>query len=130
MPRIAFVSQPRDRVVAAESQHGSVTTVLWELATRIARRHETLVLAPRAAGQAAEGCYGSWLTIRRLAAWRSVHKALDLGTVILGPGARRVTAERQDSCCAPASDEGAGAAAVAAPASPRAQDANGSERSV
>jgi glycosyltransferase involved in cell wall biosynthesis len=84
MPKIAFVSQPRDRVVAAESQHGSVTTVLWELATRIARRHETLVLAPRAAGQAAEESYGSRLTIRRVAAWRSLHKALDLGTGILG----------------------------------------------
>jgi glycosyltransferase involved in cell wall biosynthesis len=84
MPKIAFVSQPRDRVVAAESQHGSVTTVLWELATRIARRHETLVLAPRGAGQAAEESYGSRLTIRRVAAWRSLHKALDLGTGILG----------------------------------------------
>ena len=84
MPKIAFVSQPRDRVIAAESQHGSVTTVLWELATRIAHRHESLVLAPRGAGQAAEESYGSRLRIQRVAAWRSLHKALDLGTGMLG----------------------------------------------
>ena len=84
MTKIAFVSQPRDPVTATESQHGSVTTVLWELATRISQRHDTLVLAPRAPGQAAEESYGSRLAIRRVAAWRSLHKALDLGTGILG----------------------------------------------
>jgi glycosyltransferase involved in cell wall biosynthesis len=84
MARIAFVSQPRDPLEAAESQRGSVTTVLWELATRIARRHETMVFAPRAPGQAAEESYRSLLGIRRVAAWRSLHKALDLGTGILG----------------------------------------------
>ncbi len=84
MARIAFVSQPRDPVAAAESQHGSVTTVLWELATRIAQRHETLVLAPRGPGQALEQSYRSRLGIRRLPAWRPLHKALDLGTGILG----------------------------------------------
>ncbi|MGH8293929.1 MAG: glycosyltransferase family 4 protein [Steroidobacteraceae bacterium] len=84
MAKIAFVSQPRDPVAAAESQHGSVTTVLWELATRIARRHETMVLAPRAPGQAAEETYGSRVCICRVPAWRSLHKALDLGTSILG----------------------------------------------
>lgn len=84
MAKIAFVSQPRDPVVAAESQHGSVTTVLWELATRIAQRHETLVFAPRTAGQPAEESYGSLLGICRVPAWRSLHKALDLGTGILG----------------------------------------------
>lgn len=84
MARIAFVSQPRDPVTATESQHGSVTTVLWELATRIAQHHETLVLAPRAPGQAAEESYRSRLGIHRVPAWRSLHKALDLGTGILG----------------------------------------------
>ena len=84
MARIAFVSQPRDPVDAAESQHGSVTTVLWELATRIARRHETTVFAPRAPGQKAEESYGSLLGICRVPARRSLHKALDLGTGILG----------------------------------------------
>ena len=53
MARIAFVSQPRDPVTAAEAQQGSVTTVLWELATRVARRHGTTVFAPRAAAQGA-----------------------------------------------------------------------------
>jgi glycosyltransferase involved in cell wall biosynthesis len=84
MARIAFVSQPRDPVIAAEAQHGSVTTVLWELATRIARRHETTVFAPRVAGQAAEESYGTLLSICRVPAWRTLHKTLDLGTGILG----------------------------------------------
>ncbi len=78
MAKIAFVSQPRDPVAAAESQHGSVTTVLWELAVRIARRHETVVFAPRVPGQAAEESFGSLLGICRVPAWRSLHKALDL----------------------------------------------------
>ena len=84
MVKIAFVSQPRDPLAAAEAQHGSVATVLWELATRIARRYETMVFAPRAPGQAAEESYGSTLGIYRVPAWRSLHKALDLGTGILG----------------------------------------------
>ena len=84
MAKIAFISQPRDPVTAAPSQQGSVTTVLWELATRIARRHETMVYAPRAPGQAAEESYGSLLGICRVPAWRPLHKALDLGTGMLG----------------------------------------------
>ena len=83
MAKIAFVSQPRDPVVAGDAQRGSVTTVLWELATRIARRHETLVIAPQAPGQPAEEAHDSLLGIRRVTAWRSLHKALDLGTGIL-----------------------------------------------
>lgn len=84
MARVAFVSQPRDWVLAADSQFGSVTTVLWELATRIAAGHETMIFAPRMPGQAAEESYRSLLGINRVAAWRSLHKALDLGTGILG----------------------------------------------
>jgi len=84
MARIAFVSQPRDPVIAAGAQHGSVTTVLWELATRIARHHETMVFAPKAAGQAAQESYGSLLGICRVPAWRALHRTLDLGTGILG----------------------------------------------
>lgn len=84
MTKIAFISQPRDPVAATESQHGSVTTVLWELATRIARHHETMVFAPRAPGQAVEESYQSRLGIYRVPAWRPLHKALDLGTGILG----------------------------------------------
>jgi len=84
MAKIAFVSQPRDPVAATESQHGSVTTVLWELATRIARRHETRVFAPRLPGQAGEESYRSLLGICRAPAWRSLHKTLDLGSGMLG----------------------------------------------
>lgn len=45
--RIALVSQPRDPIAASGPQRGSVAIVLWELARRLARRHEVLVLAPR-----------------------------------------------------------------------------------
>lgn len=83
MAKIVFVSQPRDPVFATDAQYGSVTTVLWELATRIARRHEVVVFAPRLARQPVEETYGP-LRIRRVAAWRSLHKALDLGTGMLG----------------------------------------------
>jgi glycosyltransferase involved in cell wall biosynthesis len=84
MARIAFISQPRDPVVAAASQHGSVTTVLWELAIRIAGGHETMVFAPRAPGQPVEESYGSGLGIHRVPAWRTLHRVLDLGAGLLG----------------------------------------------
>lgn len=83
MAKIAFVSQPRDSVIAAPAQYGSVTTVLWELATHIAGRHETVVFAPRLPGEAAEESYGSLLRICRVPAWRSLHKTIDLATGIL-----------------------------------------------
>jgi glycosyltransferase involved in cell wall biosynthesis len=49
--KIAIVNQPQDPIVAGEEQRGSVAIVNWELAKRLARRHEVTVYAPRAKGQ-------------------------------------------------------------------------------
>src|ERR1700743_965406 len=50
--KIAIVNQPQDPIVAGEEQRGSVAIVNWELAKRLAQRHEVTVYAPRAPGQA------------------------------------------------------------------------------
>jgi glycosyltransferase involved in cell wall biosynthesis len=50
--KIAIVNQPQDPIVAGEEQRGSVAIVNWELAKRLAERHEVTVYAPRAPGQA------------------------------------------------------------------------------
>ncbi len=52
--RIALVSQPRDPIAATGPERGSVAIVLVELARRLARRHEVLVLAPRRPGEPAD----------------------------------------------------------------------------
>jgi glycosyltransferase involved in cell wall biosynthesis len=79
--KVAFVSQPRDAVAASDAQTGSVTIVMWELAKRVARHHEVVVFAPRAAGQSIEEVSRVGLRIRRIPlALRSFHKAMDLGT--------------------------------------------------
>jgi glycosyltransferase involved in cell wall biosynthesis len=81
MGRIAFVSQPRDAVAAADTQTGSVTIVMWELAKRVARQHDVVVFAPQAAGQALEEVSRAGPRIRRIPlALRLLHKAIDLGT--------------------------------------------------
>ncbi|HEY6925769.1 MAG TPA: glycosyltransferase family 4 protein, partial [Steroidobacteraceae bacterium] len=76
--KIAIVNQPQDPIVASEEQRGSVAIVNWELAKRLARRHEVTVYAPRAAGQAA---LERWKTIeiRRVPfVAKTLHKALQL----------------------------------------------------
>src|SRR3984957_1308500 len=81
MSKVAFVSQPRDAVMASDAQTGSVTIVMWELAKRVARHHAVVVFAPRAPGQALEEVSRTGLRIRRIPlALRSLHKAIDLGT--------------------------------------------------
>ena len=81
MAKIAFVSQPRDAVAATDTQSGSVTIVMWELAKRIARQHEVVVLAPRAGGQPTEEVSRLGPRIRRISlVLRLLHKAMDLGT--------------------------------------------------
>ena len=50
--KIAIVNQPQDPIVAGQEQRGSVAIVNWELAKRLAQRHEVTVYAPRANGQA------------------------------------------------------------------------------
>lgn len=84
MAKIAFVSQPRDAVVASDAQSGSVTIVMWELAKRIARHHDVVIFAPRASGQPIEEVSRAGPRIRRIClVLRLLHKAMDLGTGIL-----------------------------------------------
>ncbi len=52
--RFVFLSQPRDPIAAGPGQRGSVAIVLWALASRLARNHEVLVLAPHRRGEPAE----------------------------------------------------------------------------
>jgi len=76
--KIAIVNQPQDPIVAGEEQRGSVAIVNWELAKRLAQRHEVTVYAPRANGQAS--CE-RWRTIeiRRVPfVARAFHKAMQL----------------------------------------------------
>jgi glycosyltransferase involved in cell wall biosynthesis len=49
--KIAIVNQPQDPIVGSEEQRGSVAIVNWELAKRLAERHEVTVYAPRGPGQ-------------------------------------------------------------------------------
>jgi glycosyltransferase involved in cell wall biosynthesis len=49
--KIAIVNQPQDPIVGSEEQRGSVAIVNWELAKRLAERHEVTIYAPRAPGQ-------------------------------------------------------------------------------
>ena len=81
MAKIAFVSQPRDAVAATDTQSGSVTIVMWELAKRIARQHDVVVFAPQASGQPLEEVSRLGPRIRRISlVLRLLHKAMDLGT--------------------------------------------------
>lgn len=52
--RVAFLSQPRDAIVAGATQHGSVAIVLMALARRLAASLDVRVLAPDGAGPAEE----------------------------------------------------------------------------
>jgi glycosyltransferase involved in cell wall biosynthesis len=79
--RVAFVSQPRDPIVASSAQNGSVAIVTWELARRIVESHEVTIYAPHASGQLQEERASNGITIRRMPnSFRLLHKALDLGT--------------------------------------------------
>jgi len=83
--RIAFVSQPRDAIAATGAQRGSVAIVTWELARRLADRHDVTIHAPLAPGQAREERGPENVLVRRTRrAYRRFHKAVDLGTGLLG----------------------------------------------
>jgi glycosyltransferase involved in cell wall biosynthesis len=76
--KIALVNQPQDPIVAGEEQRGSVAIVNWELAKRLAARHEITVYAPRAHGQAALERWNS-IEIRRVPfVAKRLHKAMQL----------------------------------------------------
>lgn len=82
--RVALVSQPRDVLFTSGVQKGSVGIVTWELARRLARRHDVVVYAPIAPGQAITE-EGEGVVVRRISrAYRQVHRALELASGILG----------------------------------------------
>src|SRR5215475_6703670 len=63
--KIAIINQPQDSIVAGEEQRGSVAIVNWELAKRLAERHEVTVYAPQASGQSATERWNT-IQIRRV----------------------------------------------------------------
>jgi glycosyltransferase involved in cell wall biosynthesis len=76
--KIVILNQPQDPVAASEEQRGSVAIVNWELARCLARRHEVIVYAPRARGQAERERWGA-IEIRRIRfVARRYHKAMQL----------------------------------------------------
>jgi glycosyltransferase involved in cell wall biosynthesis len=76
--KIVILNQPQDPVAASEEQRGSVAIVNWELARCLARRHEVIVYAPRARGQADRERWGA-IEIRRIRfVARRYHKAMQL----------------------------------------------------
>lgn len=77
--KIAILNQPQDPAVAGDEQRGSVAIVNWELARRLADRHEVTVYAPRAPGQALVERWGK-IEIRRI---RFTAKYLHKGTQLL-----------------------------------------------
>jgi glycosyltransferase involved in cell wall biosynthesis len=76
--KIAILNQPQDPVAAGEEQRGSVAIVNWELARCLAARHEVIVYAPRARGQADRERWGA-IEVRRIRfVARRYHKTMQL----------------------------------------------------
>ena len=76
--KIAIVNQPQDPIVAGEEQRGSVAIVNWELAKRLAQRHEVTLYAPRSQGQSSCERWRN-IEIRRVPfVARTFHKAMQL----------------------------------------------------
>ncbi len=83
--RVAFVAQPRDAMAATGAQRGSVAIVTWELARRLAGRHEVTIYAPLGQGQSHEERGAENVLVHRIPrVFRRLHKVIDLGTSLLG----------------------------------------------
>ena len=83
--RIAFISQPRDAIEASGTQRGSVAIVTWELARRLAQRHDVTIYAPLLPGQKHEELGPEAVLVRRIPhVMRRLHKAIDLATSLIG----------------------------------------------
>jgi glycosyltransferase involved in cell wall biosynthesis len=82
--KIAFVSQARDAISASGIQSGSVAIVTWELARRLAARHDVVIYAPLQGDQPLEEqAFG--VRIRRIpGVRRNFHRARDLLGGMLG----------------------------------------------
>lgn len=83
--QIALINQPQDFIEASDEQRGSVSIVQWELARRLAKRHDVTVFAPLGRGQRrAESWHG--IEIRRIPfVLRPVHKGVQLLQGMLCP---------------------------------------------
>ena len=76
--KIAILNQPQDPIAAAEEQRGSVAIVNWELARCLANRHQVILYAPKARGQAERERWGA-IEIRRIPfVARRLHKGMQL----------------------------------------------------
>jgi glycosyltransferase involved in cell wall biosynthesis len=83
--RIAFVGQPGDAIEASGPQRGSVASITWELASRLAQRHDVTIYAPLLPGQKAEERSAENVVIRRIPrVLRRLHKTIDLVTSLIG----------------------------------------------
>jgi len=82
--KIALISQARDFISGSGIQNGSVAIVTWELARRLAERHEVIIYAPRGPGQPLEEqAFG--LRIRRIpGVRRRFHRAIDMASGMIG----------------------------------------------
>jgi glycosyltransferase involved in cell wall biosynthesis len=82
---VAFVGQPRDAIEASGPQRGSIASITWELASRLAQRHDVTVYAPLMPGQQAEERSPEGVLVRRVPhVMRSLHKAIDVATSLIG----------------------------------------------
>jgi glycosyltransferase involved in cell wall biosynthesis len=83
--RIAFISQPRDAIAATGTQRGSVAIVTWELARRLANRHDVSIYAPLTSEGHLEERGPENVRVRRIPrVFRRFHKTVDFGTGLLG----------------------------------------------
>ena len=82
---MAFVGQPRDAIAASGPQRGSIASITWELASRLAQRHRVTVYAPLMPGQRPEESGADGVLVRRVPhVRRALHKAIDLATSLVG----------------------------------------------
>jgi glycosyltransferase involved in cell wall biosynthesis len=82
---VAFVGQPRDGIEATGPQRGSIASITWELASRLAQRHAVTVYAPLMPGQQAEERSPEGVLLRRVPhVRRGLHKAINVATSLLG----------------------------------------------
>jgi glycosyltransferase involved in cell wall biosynthesis len=76
--RVAVINYPGQPLRRGPGQHGSAAIIHWQLARRLAARHEVTVYAPGAPGQLPEERDEGFL-IRRIASnWPRLHKAVGL----------------------------------------------------
>jgi glycosyltransferase involved in cell wall biosynthesis len=82
--RVAIVSQPLDLVVADTGGDSSVTIISYELARRLAGRHEVVVYGRKGRGQSAKEVDSNGIVIKRISGVaKRAHNALTLLSGVL-----------------------------------------------